>query len=390
MKRNKARIGVVGFGNQGSVYVRLLKAGLVRDGVLAAVCDNNEAKLNAQCERFKLNVPRFTSHEAMLRSGTVDAVIVTTPHYFHPPIVIDALHAGVHAMSDKPAGVYTKQVKEMIAAAQAHPELVFAIMFNQRTNKAYQRMRQMIQDGALGAIKRVNWIITDWYRAQSYYDSGAWRATWKGEGGGVLFNQAPHQLDLLPWILGMMPCRMQAHCHFGKWHDIETEDDVTAYMEFPNGATGVFITSTADCPGTNRLEILGTKGKLVCENGQKLTFTENKTDEREFNRTYKGGFGSPKTKQRVLMRHSVSKMHLEILQNFAAAIVGREPLKVPGADGINGVEMMDAMLLSQWLGKAVEMPIDDDLYLAELNRRIETGRPLREESGVVLDTKGTY
>ncbi len=390
MKQHKARIAVVGFGNQGSVYVRLLKAGLVRDAVLAAVCDTNEQKLNAQCERFKLSVPRFTSHEELLKSGIADAVIVTTPHYFHPPIVIDALGAGLHAMSDKPAGVYTKQVKEMIAAAEAHPDQIFAIMFNQRTNKAYQKMRRMIQDGDLGDIKRVNWIITDWYRSQSYYDSGAWRATWKGEGGGVLFNQAPHQLDLLPWIVGMMPCKMQAHCHFGKWHDIETEDDVTAYMEFPNGATGVFITSTADCPGTNRLEILGTKGKLVCENGQKLTFTENKTDEREFNRTYKGGFGSPKTKTKVLQRHAVSKMHLGILQNFAAAIVGKEPLKVPGTDGINGVEMMDAMLLSQWLGKAVDMPIDDELYLAELNKRIESGRPLREESGVVLDTAGTY
>ena len=388
--KNKARIGIVGLGNQGSVYARLLKTGLVRDGVLAAVCDNNEQKLNAQYERLKLSVPKFTSHEALLQSGTVDAVIVTTPHYFHPPIVIDALNAGLHAMSDKPAGVYTKQVKEMMAAAEAHPGQIFAIMFNQRTNKAYQRMRRMIRGGELGDVKRVNWIITDWYRSQSYFDSGAWRATWRGEGGGVLFNQAPHQLDLLPWILGMMPCKMQAHCHFGKWHDIETEDDVTAYMEFPNGATGVFITSTADCPGTNRLEVLGTKGKLVCENGQKLTFTENKTDEREFNRTYKGGFGAPKTKKKVLQRHAVSKMHLEILQNFAAAIVGKEPLKVSGLDGINGVEMMDAMLLSQWLGKAVELPIDDELYLTELNKRIETGRPLKEDSGVVLDTTGTY
>lgn len=388
--KQKARIGIIGFGNQGSAYVRLLKAGLVRDGVLAAVCDTNEKKLQAQCEKFKVKVPCFTNHEALLASGTCDAVIVTTPHYFHPPIVIDALNAGLHAMSDKPAGVYTKQVKEMLNCANAHPNQLFAIMFNQRTNKAYQTMRTMIGRGDLGDIKRVNWIITDWYRSQSYFDSGAWRATWKGEGGGVLFNQAPHQLDLLPWILGMMPCKMQAHCHFGKWHDIETEDDVTAYMEFPNGATGVFITSTADFPGTNRLEILGTKGKLVCENGQKLTYWENDMDERVFNRTYQGGFGTPHTKKKVLMHHNVSKMHLEILQNFAAAIVGKQSLKVSGFDGLNGVEMMNAMLLSQWLGKAVEMPIDDELYLEELNQRIATGRELRAESSVVLDTTGTY
>ncbi len=384
------RIGIIGFGNQGSAYVRMLKEGRIRGGELAAVCDINEEKLNAQCEKFEVDCPRFTRHTDLLASGTVDAVIVTTPHYFHPPIVIDALNAGLHALSDKPAGVYTKQVKEMMDVAKQHPAQIFAIMFNQRMNRAYQRMRQMIADGALGTIKRVNWIITDWYRSQSYYDSGAWRASWKGEGGGVLFNQAPHQLDLLPWIVGMMPCKMQAHCHFGKWHDIETEDDVTAYMEFPNGATGVFITSTGDAPGTNRLEILGTKGKLVCENGQLLTFYENAVDEREFNKTYKGGFGAPEVTKKVLMRRHNIQMHQEILQNYVNAIRGKEPLKVSGFDGINGVEMMDAMLLSQWLGKMVEMPIDDDLYFAELNKRIETGRALKAETGTVLDTKGTY
>ena len=388
---NPVRIGIIGFGNQGSAYVNLIhEKKLIKGAVIAAVCDINEPKLNAQCEKFGLSCPKFTSHEALLQSGEVDAVIITTPHYFHPPIAIDALKAGLHVLSDKPAGVYTKQVKEMIAEAEKHPDLVFGMMFNQRTNEAYRKMRTMIAEKKLGDIKRVNWIITDWYRSQSYYDSGAWRATWRGEGGGVLFNQAPHQLDLLPWILGMLPVKMQAHCHFGKWHNIETEDDVTAYMEFPNGATGVFITSTGDCPGTNRLEILGTKGKLVCENGEKLTFFENETDEREFTRTFKGGFGAPKVKETVLIKKAKARQHAEILENFADAVRGVAPLQVPGVEGINGVEMMDAMLLSQWLEKAVAVPIDDDLYLAELEKRRASGKPLAEESGTVLDTAGTY
>lgn len=388
---NPVRIGIIGFGNQGSAYVRLIhKEKKVPHAVIGAVCDTNEQKLAAQCEKWELDCPRFTTHAALLDSGTVDAVIVTTPHYFHPQIMMDALNHGLHALSDKPAGVYTKQVKDMLAVAKQHPALVFAIMFNQRTNAAYRKMREMIAAGELGDVKRVNWIITDWYRSQSYYDSGAWRATWRGEGGGVLFNQAPHQLDLLPWVVGMLPCKMQAHCHFGKWHDIETEDDVTAYMEFPNGATGVFVTSTADFPGTNRFEVLGTKGKLVCENGAKLTFYESAVDEREFNRTYKGGFGTPQMTETVLFEHAPARQHEEILNNFADAILGLEPLKVSGFDGINGVEMMDAMLLSQWLGKAVALPIDDDLYFSELQKRIETGRPLKSESGAVLDTKGTY
>ena len=385
------RIGIVGFGNQGSAYVRIIhQEQKVQGATIAAVCDINEAKLKAQCEKFALSCPQFTSHEAMFASGEVDAVIVTTPHYFHPPIVIDALRAGLHVLSDKPAGVYTKQVKEMNAEAGKHPDLVFGLMFNQRTNEAYRKMRAMIAAGDLGEVKRVNWIITDWYRAQSYFDSGAWRATWRGEGGGVLFNQAPHQLDLLPWIVGMMPVKMQAHCHFGKWHNIETEDDVTAYMEFPNGATGVFVTSTADFPGTNRLEILGTKGKLVCEGGSRLIFFESETDEREFNQTWKGGFGTPKMTETVLIEKAEAGQHPEILQNFANAVRAIAPLQVPGIEGINGVEMMDAMLLSQWLGQAVDMPIDDELYLAELNKRRESGKPLAEESAKVLDTAGTY
>ncbi len=390
--KEKVRIGIVGFGNQGSAYVRILKAGLVKDAVIGAVCDINPEKLESQYKKFNLSCPKYTDHKEMFASGDVDAVIVTTPHYFHPPIVIDALNAGLHAMSDKPAGVYTKQVKEMIAVAQKvqaeDPKRIFAIMFNQRTNHAYKKMREIIANGGIGELKRFNWIITDWYRAQSYYDSSAWRATWKGEGGGVLFNQAPHQLDLLSWILGVMPVMIDTHCHFGKWHDIEVEDDVTAYMEFPNGATGVFITSTADAPGTNRLEILGTKGKLVCTDGGKLEYYQNSKDEREFNKTHKGGFGHLSCKKRRIFCLP-SKQHLEILQNYAAAILGKEELKVRGEEGINGVQIMDAMLLSTWLDRPVAVPIDDELYLQELTKRQESGR-VKEGGDVVLDTRGTY
>lgn len=390
MVKQKARIGIIGFGGQGSAYVRLLKAGLIKNAVLGAVCDIDEKKLHTQCEKFKINVPKFTDHKELLKSGTVDAVVVTTPHYFHPPIVIDALQAGIHAMSDKPAGVYTKQVKEMIAASEQHPDVLFALMLNQRTNKVYNKMRTMIAEGKIGDIKRVNWLITDWYRSQSYYDSSPWRATWKGEGGGVLFNQAPHQIDLLQWIVGMMPAKIAAHCSFGKWHDIETEDDVTVYMEFPNGATGTFITATADFPGTNRLEILGTKGKLVCTNGTKLEITYSKVDEREFNRTYKNGFGTPGSKKAKSYINPVSGQHLTILNNFANAVLGKEKLFVHGSEGLNGVQFMDACLLSEWLQSEITLPIDDELYYNELQKRIATSSLRENASNTVLDTKGTY
>ena len=238
-------------------------------------------------------------------------------------------------------------------------------------------------------MKRVNWIITDWYRTQSYNNSGGWRATWDGEGGGVLFNQCPHQLDLIQWVVGMSPKTVQAHCHFGKWHDIEVEDDVTAYMEYENGATGVFITSTGDAPGTNRFEVLGTLGKLVCENNQ-LTYIKNKTDERDFCITAENGFAQPATEVIQVETDGQNPQHVGILRNFTNALLGKEELFVKGQEGLLGVELMDAMLLSQWLGKAVELPIDDELYLSELNKRRATSRKKENVVETVADLSDTY
>ena len=372
----------------GSGHSKNLLAGKVTNGVLAAVCDLKQSKLDAiKALEGAENVATFTDYKEMLASGLIDVVIVAVPHYYHPPIVIDALNAGINAISEKPAGVYTKQVKEMNAVAEKSDKM-FGMMFNQRTNCVYRKMREMVQNGELGEIKRVNWVITDWYRTQDYYDSGDWRATWKGEGGGVLFNQCPHQIDLLQWIVGMLPEKIHSFCHFGKWHDIEVEDDVTAYMEFPNGATGVFVTTTADAPGTNRFEITGTKGRLVCEKN-KLVFDKLVIDEREHCMTAKG-FAAPKYETIEVETDGKNDQHVGIMNNFANAVLGIEPLFVRGVEGINGVQMMDAMMLSTWLGKAVTLPIDDELYLEELNKRIATGRTKDEVADVVLDTEGTY
>lgn len=385
----KVRFGIIGVGNMGSSHAKNFLKGNVTNGVLTAICDLKPEKMNAiKNLEGGGSLALFTDYHEMFASGLIDAVIIAVPHYFHPPITIEALGAGLHVICEKPAGVYTKQVKEMNAAAERSDRL-FGMMFNQRTNCVYRKMHEMIRDGELGEIKRINWIITSWYRSQSYYDSGDWRATWRGEGGGVLFNQCPHQLDLLQWVAGMMPVRIHSFCHFGKWHDIEVEDDVTAYLEYENGATGVFVTSTADTPGTNRLEILGNKGKLVCENNTQLTFYRLETSEREFNATYQGGFGEPKAEKIEVETDGQNPQHLGILNNFANAVLGLEPLFVNGCEGIHGVELMDAMLLSTWLGKAVTLPIDDEQYLEELNKRIATGRQ-KTASERVLDTEGTY
>jgi len=288
---------------------------------------------------------------------------------------------------EKPAGVYTLQVREMMAAADQHPELTFGMMFNQRTNCVYRKLKEMIDGGELGQIKRVSWLITDWYRTQFYYDSGAWRATWAGEGGGVLLNQCPHQLDLLQWLCGL-PVRVHAHCHIGKWHDIEVEDDVTAYMEFENGATGVFVTTTGDAPGTNRLEITGSRGKVVCEDDT-LTFWRNTVDEREWCLSCQEGFKKPECEKIPVETDGQNIQHPAVLNAFAGHILRNEPLVADGREGIRGLMLSNAMHLSSWLGQEVALPIDEALFLSMLKEKCKTSRH-KEERDVTISTEGSY
>ena len=384
----KVRFGIIGMGNMGSGHAKSFLEGKVENAVLTAICDINEAKFEKTLAREGAEeLVCFSDYKEMLDSGIIDAVIVAVPHYLHPQMTIDALERGIHAVCEKPAGVYTKQVKEMNAVAEKSKAL-FTMMFNQRTNCLYRKMREMIAAGEIGEIRRINWIITNWFRSQSYYDSGDWRATWRGEGGGVLFNQCPHQIDLLQWIVGALPKSVRAFCHFGKWHDIEVEDDVSAYFEYENGATGVFVTSTGDAAGTNRLEILGNNGKLVCD-GKTLLFSKLEMSIDEFNATYTGGFGEPKKEVIEVETDGQNPQHVGILNNFANAVLGLEPLFVDGKEGINGVQLMDAMLLSTWLDRKIELPIDDDLYLEELKKRIATSR-LKTGTGATFNTEGTY
>ena len=381
----QVRLGIIGVGNMGTGHALSLMAGDVPEMALTAVADVNPARL-LWAEENLPGVARFDDAQQLMESGLVDAVLVATPHYLHPPLVISALEHGLHVISEKPAGVYTKAVREMNEAA-AKSDKTFAIMFNQRTNCVYRKMKEIISSGELGQIRRTNWIITNWYRSQSYYDSGSWRATWDGEGGGVLLNQCPHNLDLWQWLCGM-PVKVQAFTHNGKWHDIEVEDDVTAYVEYANGATGVFITSTGDAPGTNRLEVTMDGGKLVCD-GSTLKMYRLSQDINEFSATYKGGFGMPDVTEIEVETDGENPQHPGVLRAFAAHILRGEPLTAEGYEGINGLTLSNAMHLSSWLGRAVTLPLDEELFLAELNRRRATSR-VKTGAAVTLDTRGTY
>ncbi len=379
------RIGIIGIGNMGSGHAKMIAAGEIEGMTLTAVADTNPER-RAWAEENVPAAARFETAEALMDSDLVDAVIVATPHYFHPALVRLALQKGLHAMSEKPAGVYTKAVRELIEYVKTQNK-TYAIMFNQRTNCVYRKMKEIVDSGVMGKIRRTNWLITNWYRSQSYYDSGAWRATWGGEGGGVLLNQCPHNLDLWQWICGM-PSKVRAFTHNGKWHNIEVEDDVTAYVEYPGGATGVFITSTGDAPGTNRLEVTLDGGKLVCD-GEKLIMYKLDEFVDDFSARFKGGFGNPNCEEIEVETDGENPQHAGVLRKFAAHILRGEPLVAPGEEGINGLTISNAMHLSSWTGETVELPLDEDRFLAELDKRRATSR-IKSGPAVTLDTAGTY
>ena len=291
-------------------------------------------------------------------------------------------------MVEKPAGVYTKQVREMNEEAERHPEVVFGMMFNQRTNCIYRKLRELVKSGDYGQIRRVNWIITDWYRPQSYYDSGNWRATWAGEGGGVLLNQCPHQLDMWQWICGM-PVKVESHLHYGKWHDIEVEDDVTVYAEYENGATGVFITSTGDAHGTNRLEIQADRAKFVVEN-DKLVVDEYEMTEQEFSKTNTEPFATVKCSTYEPETDGKNPQHTGVLNSWADAILRGGRLVADGREGLNGLMLSNAIHLSAFLGKPVEIPFDEALYYDELMKRVAASKAKTNVRQVYADTSNTY
>lgn len=376
---DKVRLGIIGLGAQGSMYAKFIKDGMVPNMEIGAVCDHNTAKEQIVRTEYP-GVPFFTDYIQMLDSGEVDAVVTCVPHYLHPEMGINTLQRGIHALVEKPAGVYTQQVKELNAYAASKPELTFAIMFNQRNNPLYQKIKEIVDSGDIGKIRRTNWIITTWWRPQGYYDQSEWRATWGGEGGGVLVNQAPHQLDLWQWICGV-PKSVYSKVAYGFRRDIAVEDEVTAIVDYGDGATGVFVTATHDLVGTDRFEILGDKGKIVVDNSKTATVTRLYKPEQELSdgmgmedvlKLFTGQLNTDDyySTEVIEFESAWGAQHAGVLENFAANISDGTPLIAPGSDGINGVRLANAIHLSSWTGKEVQLDFNEDEYMAELNKRI--------------------
>lgn len=390
-KTGKIRLGIIGFGNMGTGHARSVAEGRVPDMTLGAICDIAPARQEESRRQYP-ETAVFENAEEMYRSGLCDAVIIATPHYDHPSLAIKALQAGIHVITEKPAGVYTKQVREMnqAAAAAAEKGIRFGIMYNQRTNPVYQKLREMIGRGELGHIKRITWIITDWYRPQAYHDSSTWRSAWKTEGGGALINQNPHQLDLWQWMFGM-PDRIYARASFGKYYNIEVEDDVMAYFEYDNGTTGEYITSTGEAPGTNRLEIACDMGKVVVENNR-ILFHRNVISEREHNRINTEPFGKPECWEcNIPADFSGGPQHVGILNNFASAVLRGTELLAKGEEGILGLTISNAIHLSAWTGETVDVKhFPDERFYELLQEKIRTSTMVKKESQLIVDNSKTY
>lgn len=412
MSEDKVRIGIVGIGNMGSKHVKHVID--LPNTELVAICDHyaerfeaafaplNSPDANAssdddvkpdaeytkadeqvtavaeECESRDYaarvaETAQFSDYAQMLDSVELDGVIIATPHYDHPDMSLMAFERGIHVLVEKPIAVHINAAQRMIdgysAAKVAHPDLVFAAMFMQRTWGHWRKIKSMIEGGELGRLIRCSWLITDWFRTQSYYDSGGWRATWRGEGGGVLMNQCPHNLDLYQWFVGM-PARAQGFVSFGKHHRIEVEDEVTAYFEHENGMVGHFITTTGESPGTNRLEIAGENGKLVYQDDEIVLFRNEWSSIKQIRDSEKGFEAVPYTSKDIEYAPKTTHGHELIIENFADAILNGAELIAPAEEGLNSVAINNAIILSAHKRQMVDLPFDGDEFAALLEQYI--------------------
>jgi len=380
----KIKVGIIGTGLMGSFHADNLSK--INNAELVAVCDIDKNKVDNCAARF--GAKAYYSSEDLLNDRKADAMLIATPHYQHTSIGIKALEMGYHVLVEKPISVHKADCERLIVA-HTDKSLVFAAMFQMRADPHYKRIKKIIDDGELGPVTRINWIITDWFRTQAYYDNGGWRATWKGEGGGVLLNQCPHNLDMIQWLCGM-PRRVRAFCHLAKWHHIEVEDEVTAYLDYENGATGIFITSTGEAPGTNRLEICGENGRIVLEDNM-LHWKRNETGTSVFCEESESAFDKPEIQDIDIPVNDPGGHHRQVLQNFINTINRTETLIAPAEEGIHSVELANSMLYSSLTGQTIDLPLDSAAYEKTLNKLIQDSTfEKQERHGVETDIESSF
>ncbi len=349
----KVRIGLIGLGGMGQAHINKIKE--IPEAELTAVSDVDSEITKKISQEYK--VPGFTDYEKLLESSLIDAVLIATPHYFHPEIGIKAMERGIHCLCEKPIAVSVAAADKFLQAAK-ESGVIFAVMHQQRTLPEIRLAKKLIESGRLGKIRRTSMIEPN-YRSQAYYDSGIWRATWKGEGGGVLINQAPHGIDLF-LLLGGMPSRVTAKVRT-RLHKIEVEDEACALLEYPSGAWGYYYTTTNEVPTATSMEISGDKGKFLYQDGS-LKFYSFKSSIAEFTFSSKDMWASPEIIEEELELPQCETGHKEIIRNFCCSILFKEELIAPGEEGIWTVEFINALILSGKQNKSVDIPVNREEY----------------------------
>ena len=371
----KLRMGVIGLGNIAGQHIDHIVAGLVPGCRVTALCSRTPTD---QAET--LGIPHYCDYRELIDSGHCDAVLVATPTFSHAQVGSYALSAGLHVMMEKPIGLSVAEGEALLA--QRSSDQVFALMLNQRTDPLFLTMRECLLAGEIGPVTRCSWTMTNWFRPEVYYQMSDWRATWRGEGGGLLVNQCIHNLDIFQWLCGM-PISVRAFCQFGRYHNIEVEDEATAYFEYANGANGVFIGSTGEAPGTNRLEIIGDQGSLVFD-GELLTLSKNEPSTSEYSRKTRDMFGMPQTSRRDITPNRAVNQHALVLTNFVQAIRTGVELIAPAAEGLHSLSLANSMLLSTWENREVELPLDHSAYQVQLDKHVANSQ-LREKADIEVN-----
>ena len=358
----KLKIGVIGTGGIGLQHCDSCQK--VDEVELAAVCRRDKAAVEEVARRYK--VKGYTDYKQLIDSGDVEAVIVATPHYSHPPIGIYALNKGLHLLSEKPIAVTVNAADELIAVAQEKPQQAFCVMFHRRTSPHFIAAKKLIAEGKIGEIYRTL-MIGGGFRTQAYYDSADWRAKWKTEGGGVLINQGPHMLDIFCYLAGT-PSKVRAEVRTRR-HKIEVEDEVHASLEYVNGGLGYLYISVNEAPAEERIEIVGEKGKLIID-GSKVQFASLKKPAQEFCDTSPEMWGKPEVVWEDVDIPDVESGCQEIIRNFARAALYGEELAAPGVTGINSLELSNALLFAGMKKKDVAIPVDRKEFISFFDKLV--------------------
>lgn len=356
------KLGIAGIGAIATDYIGLIAGGRVRGVELSALCSRDAAHIRAVSERYGLHAAAFTDYRAMLTSGQVEAVLVCTPHGRHPEMTRQALESGLHVLVEKPVGIFTDEVEGALETLERRPELVCGVMYNRRAAGAYRFIKRAVEDGAIGALVRCTWIITDLYRTDAYYRSGSWRGTWREEGGGLLMTQASHQLDLMQWICGF-PTSVMARCSTVE-RPIQVENEAELFLTYPGGGHGHFIASAHECPGSNLLEICGTMGRITVRDDSTVEILQLREDERSFAKTSPLPFGKvPADRRTLTFDDSDNKVQqAATIENFAQAIQTRAAIQCSLAEGLRSLQIIHGAYLSHWSGRTVTLPADETAF----------------------------